>query len=394
MPGDPLDWNPVLTVFCCLAAFAIGFLWNLLATWPGMRRLRRAANAHWSERARLVHPYRGAAGVVATYLPVSLTLALQMVAYPPMGAVIGTACIGSAGAILGSFPLSRLLDPSFSWRAWPVAFRFWQHPMLLVWAMVAAMPARMGPMAWGAVALLLAWVALVNLRPARFAIGKAQRIPTPPELEARARALAQEANAPLRAVHVVRHGAPNAWAFPVSSEVVVSEKLLQHLTTAEMDSILRHEVDHLREPSAMTWARIVAGNAHLALLFAKPAVFAFGIPGLGPLMLAWLLVPIGVGHWIRRFETRADAHGSSVDPATYATALLKLHELGFIPAVIEGKSTHPNLYDRLLACGVTPDFERPKPANLLTLGAVLPSIAFGILVVVSLEQWLKAARLS
>ncbi len=388
-----MDWNPVLTLFCCLAAFATGFAWNLLATWPGIRRLRRAADAHWSERARILHPYRGAASVVASYVPVSMTLALQLVAFPPMGAVAATACAGSAGAILGSFPLSRAMDPTFSWSSWRVAFRFWQHPMLVVWATVAAMPAKMGWVAWGAVALLVAWAAFVNLDPARFSMGHGRRIPTPPELEARARALAQEANAPFRGIHVVRKGSPNAWAFPVSGEIVVSEELLLRLTPAELDAILRHEMDHLREPSAMTLARIVAAQAHMVLLFAKPVVFAFGLPGLGPILLAWVLVPVGFARWARRFEARADSHAASVDSTAYATGLLKIHELGLIPAVIEGKTTHPHLYDRLLACGVKPDFDRPKPANVLTLGGILPSLAFGILVVVSLEQWLKAARL-
>ncbi|MEI6341769.1 MAG: M48 family metalloprotease [Verrucomicrobiota bacterium] len=388
-----MDWNPILTLFCCLAAFAIGFAWNLLATWPGIRRLWRAAGGHWSERARILHPYRGAANVVASYLPVSLTLALQWVAFPPMGAVVAVACAGSAGAILGSFPISRAIDPTFSWSAWPVAFRFWQHPLLIVWAMVAAMPAKMGWMAWGAVALMVAWVAFVNLDPARFSMGHGRCVPTPPELEARARALAQEANAPFRGIHVVRKGSPNAWAFPVSGEIVVSEELVLRLTPAELDAILRHEMDHLREPLAMTLTRIVAAQANMVLLFTKPVVFAFGRPGLGAILLAWVLLPMGFARWSRRFEAKADSHAASVDSTAYATGLLKIHELGLIPAVIEGKTTHPHLYDRLLACGVKPDFDRPKPANVLTLGGILPSLAFGILVVVSLEQWLKAARL-
>lgn len=385
-----MDWNLVLTLFTSTAAFATGFAWSLLATWPGIRRLRRSVDTHWSERARLVHPYRGASVVVASYLPATLALALQLVAQPSPSAILSTACMASAGAVLGSFPLSRAIDPTFSWRDWPVAFRFWQHPMLLIWATAAAMPREMGVGAWLTVAALASWVVISNLLPARLRFRKGFLTAAPHELQARARALAQQVRAPLRGLHIASKGIPNAYAFPVTGELVVSGELVRDLAPAEIDAVLLHELDHLREPALLTLARVVATNATWVLVFLKPAASAFGTLGIGPIVLVWILVPLGFARWSRWAERKADAQGSSVSPTAYATALLRIHQRGLIPAVLEHPGTHPNLYDRLLACGVTPDFDRPKPAITLTLLATLTSFAFGILLAWSLMEWAKA----
>jgi hypothetical protein len=67
----------------------------------------------------------------------------------------------------------------------------------------------------------------------------------------------------------------------------------------------------------------------------------------------------------RKLETRADdmATANEGDAGTYARALTRLYADNLLPAVTaKERATHPHLYDRLLAAGVTPDFPRPAPA--------------------------------
>ncbi|MFM7101862.1 MAG: hypothetical protein ACKO3N_11910, partial [Verrucomicrobiota bacterium] len=139
-----------------LGAGGAAFAWTLLMTWPGIRRLRRAADAHWSERARLVFPYRGAAGVGAAYVPAIMVLGMLVVANPGPWRIAGVASAASVGAVLGTFPITRATVAGFSWRAWPGALCLWRHPMLFPCVLVLVMPARMGWEAWAGLAGLLA----------------------------------------------------------------------------------------------------------------------------------------------------------------------------------------------------------------------------------------------
>jgi hypothetical protein len=68
----------------------------------------------------------------------------------------------------------------------------------------------------------------------------------------------------------------------------------------------------------------------------------------------------------RKLEVRADemAKAQEHDPGTYARALARIYQDNMVPAVTAGRGTHPHLYDRLVAAGVTPDFPRPAAAKL------------------------------
>ena len=64
----------------------------------------------------------------------------------------------------------------------------------------------------------------------------------------------------------------------------------------------------------------------------------------------------------------------------YAKALLKLYEDQLAPAVGPKKrATHPDLYDRLLAAGMQPDFPRPSPALSMAWTGQIFSAALGLL---------------
>jgi hypothetical protein len=74
-------------------------------------------------------------------------------------------------------------------------------------------------------------------------------------------------------------------------------------------------------------------------------------------------------------EIRADkaAIENQLDTAVYARALAHMYEANQMPAVMPRRSLgpHPDLYDRMLEAGLTPDFPKPSPpkrrASLVSL---------------------------
>ena len=72
------------------------------------------------------------------------------------------------------------------------------------------------------------------------------------------------------------------------------------------------------------------------------------------------------------FEGRADSQAvtDQLSEGVYARALEKLYEANQAPAVTSKKPrTHPHLYDRLIAAGVTPSYPRPPaPSGMTWIG--------------------------
>jgi len=60
------------------------------------------------------------------------------------------------------------------------------------------------------------------------------------------------------------------------------------------------------------------------------------------------------------------------DESVYAPALEKLYRENQLPAVnINDRQTHPHLYDRMLAAGITPNYPRPgRPKKMTWVGTV------------------------
>jgi hypothetical protein len=95
-----------------------------------------------------------------------------------------------------------------------------------------------------------------------------------------------------------------------------------------------------------------------------------------------------------RLETRADAmaKGNEAETGAYAQALLKLYTDNLLPAVSARKrATHPHLYDRLLAAGVTPDFPRPAPALSMSWNGWVFSLLAGFLFGIFAIQLIRAS---
>ncbi|MEL6179929.1 MAG: hypothetical protein AAFS10_13305, partial [Myxococcota bacterium] len=109
---------------------------------------------------------------------------------------------------------------------------------------------------------------------------------------------------------------------------------------------------------------------------------------------SWLAVLIGlvmvlaavvtlqrVGH---AMEERSDdmGHAHEGDPGTYASALEELYRFNLMPVVMgDSKRPHPDLYDRMIKAGVTPDYPRPEPPSKrwFNAGGVVSLIVFVVL---------------
>ena len=149
---------------------------------------------------------------------------------------------------------------------------------------------------------------------------------------------------------------------------ILTRGALEILDEDQQFSVLCHEIGHLREsrsakllravlpvsiavmPGVIVWMQTIE-LMHYYVVLILTSVIALLLFG-----SMWLS---------RRLERAADQHAleSAVSPQVYARSLELLYEHNRIPAVIKGSTSHPNLYDRLIAAGVTPEYERPQPPS-------------------------------
>lgn len=116
-----------------------------------------------------------------------------------------------------------------------------------------------------------------------------------------------------------------------------------------------------------------------AVAFWRPLIVTTGFIGLVAVVALTLLPKLGFNRLSRRLEEEADDHVT--DREALATALERLHRLGAHPAVTNGDTTHPHLYDRLTRLGHPPPYGRPAPPY--SKNASLPAFTFGIAVILS-----------
>ncbi len=170
-------------------------------------------------------------------------------------------------------------------------------------------------------------------------------------------------------------------------ELMFSQRLLDLHPDEEISAICAHEMGHLTESRSVIAGRLVGSLRMFPLLFLKPAIHAANclfllLIGLAVFGLGWFARRLA-----RKMEVRADqvATANQSGDGIYARALERLHEANQIPAVMRSKRmTHPHLYDRMLAVGITPDYPRPEPPGRLAWNYLLGLIIFTLVVTVSI----------
>lgn len=328
----------------------------------------------WTEAARRLWPVRSTAlGLVMT-VPGAVVV-IQHWSFPDLPfhwALYGWS--GTAGALVGCFPLDRDLRPQLTWRSWLHHVVAGWFPKICLWSLwwlaLLMMPTELGWQAFG--------ISLIYLVPhLLFAFGAVLRYfrwvrfmtPADARLLEIVRSSVGDQMAALRGIWILESVEAQAYAIVTSREFIFSRALLELCNDAELKAVCDHEWAHLTESRATALLRIVSGLQLYPLLFAGPVIHAYEH---GLLLLIW-------GNWglsvfarrlALKMEKRADAAVQTVqgDPQVYATALEKIYIWNRIPAVTSkgNRQTHPNLYDRMLAAGVTPAYPRPTPPDPIT----------------------------
>lgn len=322
--------------------------------------------SHWTERARLLWPVRRLqVGLVAAYgFSLVLFAALNhdrqvLTSYH----TIGVMC----GYLGGSFFFTRQIEPRYRFFFWLYEL-FWalliQFGIIgILGTLLFTMPTTLTPADWLHVALgLLAvvviatgiWLPLFKLFPTK-----------PQPGEQRLLAIVQEVAAQTgitpRWTFYGKSPQARAAALVYLRSLVVSSRVMEVLDDDELRAILHHEMSHLHEGLAVRLSRLLPLAGFAVFIFIHPVLHHFGPLGIVGLFACLILCNKIARNIARRMEHQADAAAiQGADAVKYAHALEKFYEANQLPAVMHSnRMTHPHLYDRMLAAGVTPDYPRP-----------------------------------
>ncbi len=299
------------------------------------------------------------------------------------------------GAVAGTYPFDREVLPWLAPRAWLrnvltswlIRFALWFVLVGVIVLMPAELDWRGGLLAALFVGLFVAWCWGGFLWVGR-QLGLLRAAPE--RLRRIVADVAGRMGIPVRGVWLLEYPRSFAFALPYTGDLAFSGRLLERLPDDEVAAICAHELGHLAESKLIVGTRVFADLAWLVpWLFLKPASHAFDAVGIGAIALGSLFTLFGARWFSRHLERRADraAHTSGGEAGTYARALARLYEDNLIPAVLPSRGrTHPDLYDRLLAVGVQPDFPRPTAPSSNTVHGVLLCVLLGILAVLTLNR--------
>lgn len=365
------------------------------ATWLTLGEWRRTAGQHWTERARALYRARVACALNGILVLLGAVLVACRVSDSFADSFPWSALLAAVlGSFAGTYPLQRAVFPDQTLKAW-IAARAMQLSLQTVvvgifFACVLFMPRNFGLETW---LLAAGWLAMQAVLTSglwlRFL--RLLRLLLPPSARL-ARIVAETSERtgiPVRAVWESTSAASQAAAAITSRTLIFTRPLVERLSDAEIESICLHELAHLTEPKSIVRLRVLAQFSRTPLLFTVPVAAQFG-PGVAYVLLAVSVgLPFALIRARRRMEQRADrlAAQTTADPAIYARALEKIYEANQMPAVVSGltQGVHPNLYDRMVAAGVTPDYARPaKPRRFHWTSGVLLIVvatAFVLLVV-------------
>lgn len=375
-------------LFC---TFIGGFLLEFGLNWFGLREWSATEGRHWTERSAILYPLRAAAASNLFFSIPTIAGALALLYSSELWFLC--ALLGFLGAVAGSYFFDRGVYPKMTFAQWiriTVAHLVLQTTVVItLGAGTWLMPAAWTPRAWLTAAATMSLIAagqfgfyvwlLRQLGLFRPATGRI--------LDIVARVSARQ-NVPVRHVWVIDSVQYNAMAFVQTGDLGFTAPFIGEFPEEEIEPVVAHEIGHLKETPAQRASRLLMVAWVAPILFLRPLSSFFGPPG--------ALAAIGLMVWVirrlvrmvsRALEKRADqfAISDSASPTAYAKALEHLDRLNFTPAVLPVRThSHPSLYDRMLACGLVPDFPRPDPPATQHWSSLLPAITAGILAAAAL----------
>jgi Zn-dependent protease with chaperone function len=366
-------------------AFPLGALGTWITSWIELRPWRKSVGQHWTERARQLHPAR--VGVVLNGLFVPALIALWTYRLHPQQSWAVVGALAYVGGKLGFAPMERQLYPNltFTRRLRLAAVVLVMHSIQWLTLLLAAtfMPVELG---WRTVVLAAGYFAVLVFLQLGGGLHVLRRMGVLHAASERLAAIVAEMSRTTgvtpRATWELDTPFVGAYAIPTRGVLMFTTGLLQAAPDDEVQTVCAHEMGHLTESRWVIAARVISGWMYLPVVFVQPVKHRFGGLGVIGIALAILLIRAGASRLSRAMERRADkaaASGVNAGPI-YARALERIHRMNHIPAVTKKRTlaTHPDLYDRLLAANVTPDYPRPLPPNSYPVTAVLLQVTLMI----------------
>lgn len=355
--------------------FGAAWLMAFLANWLGLIPWRRAAAAHWTERARLLYPVRVTASVNIFLIPGILTL-LHLALFPQLGRWwISDAIAAFLGAVLGCYYLDREMFPQLNVTGWlRHVIVGWGIRFFVFLPTIAAMLLMPNDVNLIMLFITSAYLAVhfANQSGMLLRFLRLMKILKPPgvTLKAIVNAVAARAKVPVRATWQFDDIVANAFAFPVTRELAFSDRLLEICNDEEVSAICTHEIAHVDESNTILVGRLIGSLYLFPLIFVAPSVHRFAVAGIFFPFVGMISIRRFSGWLSRRMEKRADRLASTgpINDGVYAGALEKMYRENQVPAVIASRyRSHPDLYDRMLGAGVKPDYPRPARPRSITL---------------------------
>jgi Zn-dependent protease with chaperone function len=393
--GGPLVSYASVNGLIILGAGLLTVVLTFASNWVALIPWRKSIGKHWTERARLYHPVRAAAAVNLWAIPALLALIVLICSGDDVLLALSVALASATGAAAGVWPMSREVCPRIPPKdllresAWGFLFRFlfW----LVMVGIVVSMPEAFNgiTIAIGtlAVALVLGW-----------ALGGFVRVwsltgwlrPAPERLQTIVNATSKRMGVPVRRTWLMRSQSAQAYAIPATGELMFAQRLLDIMSDDEVAAICAHELSHLAEPKSALFRRSLGLSMLLPWIFMKPLLHWLGPLAFYIALFGTILVPRFTRSFSRKMEVRADGMAKAMEDesGTYARALARLYEDRMVPAVMaKSKQTHPDLYERLLAAGVVPDYPRPQPSSSLAWHGRLVAGAVGLALAVYIGKY-------
>ncbi|MCB9654146.1 MAG: M48 family metalloprotease [Deltaproteobacteria bacterium] len=357
---------------------------------------------HWTHQASARWGQRTITRQLALLIPLLLMsgaaapLGTMLVAVPTnvLVAMIGAA--GYVGSLLFRWRLMQAIVPGTKffagWLREGIGFLF-NAPTVPVAVLFYFLYTSSGfGWRWCAVFALNTAVTAVALRGGAMRLARACRLAAkaPADIQHAVSKVAQRANRPPPEVFVVAFPGVNALASPFSDAIAFSERAVETLSVDELAAIAAHEIGHLSEPGwavALRWTQALIGGSLGAL---RPLFDLIGLKGTAIAYLVVFALLVSLRRVTHRLETRADeAAVAQSDGAEYARALEHIYRANMVPPVLAGQFlTHPNLYDRLLASGMTPDYLRPAGPKM---GRVRIALVASVVSLIAIFPLLNAA---
>ncbi len=383
-----------------VCAFAAAYVLTRVAQRLALRPWRKSVGQHWTQRANLLFPARVTAGLCLLLLPVEVAMAIQLYARQAgivhsggtSGFLLMIAC-AFAGAYLANLSFVRVVYPEMHFRQLlHIAFAsllLRGGTIILLGATLFFLPPNFGPLTW-----LEAGTTLGILLAMQYGLGRQVLVwlrllkPADDQVQTMVAEIAARMNITVTNVWISATAHANACAMPVTREIIFTKGLLQGLTADQTAAICAHELGHLSESRAVRVSRQIGALAFFPLVFMHPVAHLIHNGFLYP--VGYMFLAVGASLLFtrlgRRMEIRADsiAAAQQTQAAIYARALERIYQLNQMPAVMgRRKRVHPDLYDRMTAAGLTPDYAKPRPPSRHTVWNLLLSVGFSTLLILN-----------